>query len=137
MNIRMAHNLIFIASMSIAISLNSIGGDKMKRMLLIFILTLFALSACMDNKVEIDMSDASSFTGIIREVSMNSLMVMVNKDQDEYKSSDILSVSLDYKDRDTKINFSKGDPIRVYYNGMILESYPGQVTEVYKIEKIK
>ena len=109
----------------------------MKKTILLSIFILLYLSACTENKGDVHLKDKQSFTGVIKEVNMNNLMVLVDENQEEYKSSDILSVSLDYKDRDRKIILNRGEPVRVYYNGMILESYPGQVTEVYKIEKIK
>ena len=109
----------------------------MKKSIILFVFIFLSLSACMEHKGEINLKDKKNFTGIISEVSMNSIMILVDKDQEEYRSSDILSVSLDYKDRDPKIILSKGESVRVYYNGMILESYPGQINEVYGIEKIK
>lgn len=98
-----------------------------KNTLLIF--SLLILGACV-NKSE-------SFTAVVASVNMGSLIVMVDEDQDEFKSSDVISVSLNFKNKGSSLLFNEGDHVKINYNGLILESYPAQINEVYAIEKIK
>ncbi len=64
-------------------------------------------------------------------------MVLVDQDQDEFKSSDLISVSLDVKFKDTMPIFKENDYVIVYYDGKIAESYPAQIKNVYAIMLVK
>lgn len=80
-----------------------------------------------------DIYKEPNFKGIVTEVSEHSILVSVSKDEDEFKSSDKISVSLNVKLKDSMTHFSVGDKVSVYYNGEIVETYPAQVKEVYAI----
>ncbi|MDV4150237.1 DUF3221 domain-containing protein [Clostridium sp. AL.422] len=80
-----------------------------------------------------DIYDKPNFAGEVIDVSDKSILVSVNKDEDEIKSSDKISVSLDVKLKDSITNFKVGDKVRVFYDGVILESYPAQIHTVYAI----
>jgi uncharacterized protein YabE (DUF348 family) len=80
-----------------------------------------------------DIYKEPNFKGIVIEVTKNSILVSVNEDEDEFKSSDKISVSLNVKLKDSMTHFNVGDNVSVYYNGVILETYPAQVNEVYAI----
>ena len=82
----------------------------------------------MDNVV-----NEPNFAGIVEEVSDGAIIVRVNEDEDENKSSDLISVSLDVELKDSMTDFEIGDEVRIYYDGNILESYPAQVNKVYAI----
>jgi hypothetical protein len=65
----------------------------------------------------------------------NSLLIAPDQESNEYKSSDKISVSLNdakFMNQDgeeiTKEDLKVGDIIEVTYNGVILESYPAQIT---------
>lgn len=75
----------------------------------------------------------ANFTGLVEEVSESSILVRVNEDEEEIRSSDIISVSLDVEIEESTRDFNLGDEVRVYYDGMIAESYPAQVNNVYAI----
>jgi len=80
-----------------------------------------------------DIYKEPNFKGIVTEVSEHSILVSVSEDEDEFKSSDKISVSLNVKLKDSMTHFSVGDNVSVYYNGKIVETYPAQVKEVYAI----
>lgn len=73
------------------------------------------------------------FAGTVTEVYDNAILVSVNEGEDAYRSSDLISVSLDVKLKDGMVDFTVGDRVIVYYNGKIAESYPAQVNTVYAI----
>ncbi len=74
-----------------------------------------------------------NFTAVVTEVYDKEILVTVDKDQDEYKSSDKIIVSLDVKLKDKLVSFKAGDKVRIFYDGNILESYPAQIRKVYAI----
>lgn len=73
------------------------------------------------------------FGGTVTEVYDNTILVSVNEGEDVRKSSDLISVSLNVKLKDSMTDFAVGDRVIVYYNGVIAESYPAQVNMVYAI----
>lgn len=91
------------------------------------------LSGCSKKTDVNTLVDKPNFAGIINEVSEGSIIVIVNEDEDEIKSSDLISVSLDVELKDRMTDFEIGDEVRVYYDGNIAESYPAQINKVYAI----
>lgn len=126
------------------------------RLIALLIIFLIVLSGCskVDNGNESNPSDGQDSNVLIGDNSSNnineitevefkaevievgdSLLITPDKDSTEYKSSDKMSVSL----VDTKIlnkdgseialkDLKPGDIIEITYNGVILESYPAQIT---------
>jgi len=77
--------------------------------------------------------DEPNFCGIVDQVYEQSILVRVNEDEGEIKSSDLMSVSLDVELKDSMTYFEIGDEVRIYYDGSIAESYPAQINKVYAI----
>ncbi|WP_349947956.1 M56 family metallopeptidase [Lacrimispora sp. BS-2] len=73
------------------------------------------------------------FAGTVTEVYDNTILVIVDEGEEVRRSSDLMSVSLDVKLKDSMTHFNVGDKVIVYYNGVIAESYPAQVNTVYAI----
>lgn len=73
------------------------------------------------------------FAGTVTEVYDNAILVSVSEGEDVRRSSDLISVSLNVKLKDSMTHFTVGDGVIVYYNGEIAESYPAQVNTVYAI----
>lgn len=96
----------------------------MKRIVLIILCCLLVLTGC--NKKE-----EHSFIAKVIEVSSNSIIVEPDLLEDERKSSDRFIIDL--KDNDTIYEID--DYVKIYYDGVIFESYPAQV-EATKIEKL-
>ena len=80
-----------------------------------------------------DIYTKPNFKGTVVEVMDNSILVSVNENEEEFKSSDKISVSLDVKLKDSMTHFNIGDNVSVYYSGTILETYPAKINEVYAI----
>lgn len=73
------------------------------------------------------------FRGTVTEVYDNTILVTVDEGEEERRSSDLMSVSLNVKLKDSTTHFNVGDKVIVYYNGEIAESYPAQINTVYAI----
>ncbi len=97
------------------------------------ILISIMLIYCFKPMTMNDIYHKPNFTGVVIEISDKAILVSINKDEDEIKSSDKISVSLDVKLKDSSTNFKVGDIVRVFYDGVILESYPAQIYTVYAI----
>ncbi|MDR1539522.1 MAG: DUF4825 domain-containing protein [Clostridiales bacterium] len=76
------------------------------------------------------------FRGVVTEVFENSILVSVNEGEEVRRSSDLIDVSLDIQIKDSIRNFLVGDEVIVYYDGIILETYPGKLGKVYFIALI-
>lgn len=76
--------------------------------------------------------EIASFNAIILDVLDNSILVEPVEGSLELKSSD--KIYINYKDIEVSFNFIKGQEIVIYYDGLIAESYPAQINNVYKIE---
>lgn len=74
-----------------------------------------------------------TLSGIVVKVNEKSLDVMgINNENDEVNS--LYSVSLA---KEGNIGFKEGQEILIYFDGMVLETFPGQIHNVGKIEIIK
>ncbi|MFU0827385.1 MAG: DUF3221 domain-containing protein [Lachnoclostridium sp.] len=80
-----------------------------------------------------DIYKEPNFKGIVTEVYEDTILVSVNEDEDEFNNSEKISVSLNVKLKDSMTHFSVGDNVSVYYNGVILDTIPAQVDQVYAI----
>lgn len=80
-----------------------------------------------------DIYNKPNFRGVVLEVMDNTILVSVNEDYDEIRTGDKISVSLDTELKDSFTSFKVGDKVRVFYDGTILEIYPGKVDKVYAI----
>lgn len=105
----------------------------MKKGLLCLAFAFILLSGCSKTINMNNVFDEPNFTGIVDEVNKGSILVSVNEDEDEIKSSDLISVLLDVELKDSITDLKVGDEVRVYYDGSIAESYPAQVDKVYAI----
>jgi len=79
------------------------------------------------------------FEAMVIEINP-SLIVMPNADSNEFKSSDKIAVSAtdavlnDWKGEEISLNDLRvGDTVEIIYNGVIMESYPAQIS-CYRIE---
>jgi beta-lactamase regulating signal transducer with metallopeptidase domain len=73
------------------------------------------------------------FAGTVTEVNDNTILVIVDEGEEVRRNSDLISVSLNVKLKDSITHFNVGDRVIVYYNGEIAESYPAQINTVYAI----
>lgn len=80
-----------------------------------------------------DIYDEANFSGTVLEVSDKAILVSVDEGEDERNSSDKMRVSLDVKPKDSMTHFEVGAKVKVFYDGIIAESYPAQINTVYAI----
>lgn len=80
-----------------------------------------------------DIYSEPNFSGVVDKVYDNSILVLVNSEEEIFKTSDAISVSLNVKLKDSMTQFSIGDEVSIYYDGTVAESYPAQINTVYAI----
>ena len=118
----------------------------MKKLLFVLICALLActlLSACEisedtlggivgEGKYSISATDYPSFEAKVLEIAgERAILVEPDESSNEAKSSDKISVGVASSNM-----FEVGDRVRIYHNGEILESYPAQLSKVYRIDKL-
>lgn len=93
----------------------------LKRVSLILVITLFALllPACDRNSANYIIENKPKIEGIVEEISENT--ILIDNETGKYR------VSLDIKNKDSMTDFYIGDVVYVYYDGVILETYPAQI----------
>lgn len=78
--------------------------------------------------------DLYRFEATILEVYDAHFLVKPGKDTQEAKSSDKIVVST--QNADPNAQWQVGDLIMITYDGIIMETYPAQLHQVYKVEKL-
>ena len=107
----------------------------MKKTILIIIcgFITICLAGC-NNKIPLKygIKETKTFIATIIECNENSMIVIPNQDEDEYKSSDKFRIEFagDYN------SCQESDKVKVTYVGGINESYPAQIDTI-KIESLK
>ena len=89
------------------------------------ILFMFCLIGCGKKSMNDIINSEPNITGIVKEVNENS--ILIENENGQYW------VSLNVENKDSVTNFNIGDEVVVYYDGMVAESYPMQIKEVYAI----
>lgn len=94
---------------------------SMRRVSLILVLSLIVLllPACDRNSANYIINNKPKIEGIIEEISENS--IFIQNENGKYR------VSLDVKNKDSMTDFYLGDVVYVYYDGVMLETYPAQI----------
>lgn len=106
-----------------------------KLFLTLFIGLLFTsvLTGCSDEeKIKLINEDVHTFKATVIECESNSMIVMPDKDEQEYKSSDKFRIAFG----DNYKICNENERVKITYNGGVNESYPAQIA-VTKIEMIK
>ena len=70
-------------------------------------------------------ANAPSVTGIVKDTGEKA--ILIENENGEYW------VSLNVECKDSMVSFSIGDEVVVYFDGMVAESYPMQISTVYAI----
>lgn len=96
----------------------------MKKILcmLMSLAVLFSFTAC-NGKTD----DTATFQAIILEIHDDYYLVEPVEGSVERNSADQITVPI------TDMNVEMGDILEIVYDGMIAESYPAQITNVYSI----
>ena len=106
----------------------------MKRLFvfLLSVVLLFGMGGCGRTMNDV-IANEPNFMGIVTDVGDSSILVAVDESSDAYRSCHEIWVSLDVEMADSMTHFNIGDEVVVYYDGMIMDSSPGQVGTVYAI----
>lgn len=99
---------------------------KKFKLFVISALLLCSLSAC--KKQEDSTQAVEVFEAVVLEVSANSILVEPVTGSPELNSSDQFNIP-----GEDGMELYVGDKVEIEYNGEILETYPAQLGEVYKI----
>ena len=100
-------------------------------------LSLLLLAGCSSQMTLKDAEKEPNFSGVVTKVTEHTILVRVGPEEDEYRSSDLLMVSLLTEIEGDGRTFQVGDEVRVYYDGMIAETYPAQINRVYAVTLIE
>lgn len=98
--------------------------------ILITLAILFSLSACKD-KTE----DTATFQAIILEIHDDYYLVEPVEGSTELNSADQITVP--FTDMNGSSEPEVGDILEIVYDGAIAESYPAQITNVYRISVVE
>lgn len=113
--------------------------------LIVLVLTLVCMLGAIgcDGKVNTDTNKSTEqldkpteqhqFNATILEIYDNHFLVEPCAGMDELKSSDKIEVSI--QNIDKSIECKVGDYVLITYDGIILETYPARLNQVYKVEK--
>lgn len=110
---------------------------KNKKILLvgfaILLIVLLGLAYLFRPMTMNDIYDEPNFSGTVLETSDHAMLVAVNEGEDELKTCDRISVSLDVQLKDSMTQFDVGTQVKVFYDGSIAETDPAQVNTVFAI----
>ena len=76
----------------------------MKKLAVILLIILILLTGCSGKVTMKNVSKQPNFRGIVTEVNEHSILVKVNEDEDEIRSSDLMNVSLSMEIEDSLRN---------------------------------
>ena len=105
----------------------------MKRLMFALCASMLFLSGCINGLDMKTVHNEPNFAGVVVEVFDNSILVSVNENDAPHIGGGLAFVSLDVYLRDSMTDFMSGDEVVVFFDGMILDSYPLQIVNVYAI----
>ena len=108
-------------------------GGRIKKSIVVLFCIIALLASCSKEINMNNVKNEPNFSGIVEEVNEYSILVKINENEDEFQTSDLISVSLDVELKDSATKFNTGDEVEIYYDGNIAESYPAQINKVYAI----
>lgn len=76
----------------------------------------------------------TSFKGVISHMEDSYVIVNPLENEEEIKAADKISIPIKAID---EIKVNEGDTIEIVYDGIIKESYPAQLGEIYSIKLIE
>ena len=106
----------------------------MKRLIAFVFAWLCVLGLVGCNGKDFDKTeDLHQFDATILEIRDGSFLVEPCAGMTELNSADKIEVST--QNADQSVNWQVGDLVLITYDGVILETYPARLNQVYKIEK--
>lgn len=101
---------------------------------LVFIL-LLTLVSCSKDKMISDFESKDNFVGVVVSKTENSVLLDIKQTPDF--TYDKIAVPIDAIAKDSYTDLKENDLVMVYYDGIIMESYPAQVKNIYAIKLIE
>ena len=93
--------------------------------LVLALVCLLTLAACDTKSMNYIIQNEPSITGLVKDTGDRA--ILIENEVGEYW------VSLDVENKDSMTHFSIGDEVTVYFDGMVAESSPMQISTVYAI----
>ena len=93
--------------------------------LLLVLVCLLALAGCDHRSMNYIIANEPNITGLVKDTGENA--ILIENENGEYW------VSLNVQNKDSMTHFTIGDEVVVYFDGMVAESYPMQINNVYAI----
>ena len=93
--------------------------------LVLALVCILSLAGCDRKSMNYIIQNEPSITGIVREADESA--ILIENGDGEYW------VSLDVQSKDSMTHFTIGDEVVVYFDGLIAESSPMQISRVYAI----
>ena len=89
--------------------------------------------------MNINAEEQYQFVGKIVEANANTIIVEPEEGSNERKSSDKISMKITSPTNGTNDFYVVGNKVKITYNGIIMESYPAQIsaTNIELVEKVK
>ena len=92
--------------------------------IMVWLFCLWILSGCTHTVVVDDMEEKENFGAVIEKVAEETILVDPDEDTVEGRGKGLISVSI-----------QTGEHVRIYYDGVILESNPRQIHDTVLIDK--
>lgn len=132
--------LVFVGILCITEALRHQASKKKSRVTFIMgiVLIVLPIYVLMMRPLTMDqvIDHKPHFTGTVLEVYENSLLIEIDGHDPMAVNMDLAVVSMDVMMDDMKVtsdDFKVNDTVTVYFNGVVLESYPVQINGVYAI----
>ena len=93
--------------------------------LVLALVCILSLAGCDRKSMNYIIQNEPSITGIVREADESA--ILIENENGEYW------VSLNVENKDSMTHFTLGDEVVVYFDGLIAESSPMQISRVYAI----
>lgn len=93
---------------------------------------VLALAGCNTKSMNYIIENKPSVTGIVEEVH-DDYIIVYSETADGYPNGSYWSISLNVENKDSYTDVVVGDEIVFYYDGMVMETDPLQVSTVYAI----
>ena len=97
----------------------------MKKRIVFLLVLCCILAGCGKRTMNDIIANAPSITGIVKDTGEKA--ILIENGNGEYW------VSLNVENKDSVTSFSIGDEVVVYFDGVVAESYPMQINNVYAI----
>ncbi len=93
--------------------------------LLLVLVCLLTLAGCDNRSMNDIIANEPNITGFVKDIGEHA--ILIENENGEYW------VSLNVQNKDSMTHFTVGDEVVVYFDGMVAESSPMQINNVYAI----